>query len=280
MGIITPKFGVEIEFLSNSADMESIASQLRDRGFNAVAESYNHKVRDHWKVTTDSSCGLELVSPPMEWHQRTSLREVMLCLQEAGCTVTRDCGFHVHHEWPWRDHLARNADKDERLLLIRTTYRKCEPLLRVLLSATRWENRYCLWKVPANGGDYCSECDSTSCGWCEGCMSHTGGNCACERSEAEDLHNNRYQAVNYVCLQRQPTVEFRQFQGTLNPTKAVAWIEFTRNIVHAASRPDMDEAERMAFIFDKLSFSTRRFFVERCIEKDTDFDTVLSEVLL
>ena len=114
---ISPKFGVEIEFATPREGF-AIADHLSAAGVSTAFEDYNHQVRHYWKVTTDSSCGLEVVSPPLEWHQRLTLRKVMQVLRDLDCEITKDCGFHVHHEWPWRDALPQ-SDKDERLLRLR-----------------------------------------------------------------------------------------------------------------------------------------------------------------
>lgn len=278
---ISPRFGVEIEFLGN-VSQSSIARALNDAGIPAEAESYNHRTREWWKVTTDSSCGLEVVSPPLFWHQRIVLREVMAILRAQGAQVNETCGFHVHHEWPWWS--AGVEDRNDRLLLVRSIYEECEPLLRVLLSPSRWTNeRFCKFKsgdtYGFRPGYFCSEHDTDRCGWCAECLGH--GECRHTRRAAprDQLFSDRYVAVNMTALERQETVEFRQFQGTLHTTKALSWVELTRNILHAASRPELGSlGERTAFVFDKLSISTARHLEQRCEEKDTTLAAVIAEI--
>jgi len=94
--------------------------------------------------------------------------------------------------------------------------------------------------------------------------------------QPENLHRNRYQAVNFVSVKKYGTVEFRQHQGTLNPSKALAWIELTRNVVHAASRP-MEMADRFDFIFEKLSTSTWANLAARCAEDAKEFEELIEQ---
>lgn len=245
---VSPRMGFEVEILGTRSQQE-FADALNQAGIETQAEGYNHRTRHYWKLITDGSCGLELVSPPLEWHQRLILRDAMRILKKAGAQVNETCGFHVHHEWPWHGVLEQ-ADMVARLHRLRGLYRQCKPMLQVLLSPSRWEgNNYCKWESPPDG------------------------------MGEEDLFNERYVAVNYVSLGRQSTVEFRQHQGTLNPLKALAWAELTRNMVHAASRPDVLDEERINFVFDKLSLSTAQYFIARCKERESDFDRVIGEIL-
>src|SRR5262245_17661809 len=62
----TDTFGVELEFLSlNRMSHEQIAEEVRAAGVMCQSEHYNHTTRTHWKLTTDMSCGSEMVSPPL-----------------------------------------------------------------------------------------------------------------------------------------------------------------------------------------------------------------------
>lgn len=250
---ILPRFGVEVEF-ADGLDAEEVADALTDAGLACRSEDYNHSVRDFWKVVPDSSCGLELVSPPLFWHQRLDVRRAITVLRDLGAEVNVDCGFHVHHEWPWWDHLS-TADYSSRLLRLRHMYRANRPLLLRLLSPSRWDgNRFCRWD------------DTGREGYCPHCATHRTGSCSRHplAIETAGLLADRYVAVNMTALPRQGTVEFRQHQGTLNHTKALAWIELTRTWVHAASRPDLSPEERADYAYDKITTSTWNYLRSRC----------------
>lgn len=298
---VAPRFGVEIEFLGAPRDV--VTRALTDAGIPAAEEDYNHRTRDYWKVITDSSCGYEMVSPPLYWHQRLVIRQAMRVARQVGADVNVDCGLHVHHEWPW-DTVLTPAVRDERLTAIRRLYRATEPLLRVLLPPSRWEeNRFCRFSpIGAPARPLCPHCNLVDCGWCADCDAHSedwdndgdyccphferdsGGVSYCEQnlprrdpdSGSEDLYGDRYQAVNFQSLGKYHTVEFRQHQGTLNPTKALAWVEFTRNVTHAASRHEVAPSEAYGFVFDKLSTSTNRHFRQRCADAGFDFDDLVA----
>lgn len=332
---VSPRFGVEIEFMGPATGAE-VVNELRKIGIEAADVGYTHSVVDYWKVVPDSSCGLELVSPPLYWHQRLDVRRAMLALQRVKAEVDVNCGFHVHHEWPWKERLTQ-AEIDERLTRLRGSYRTLEPLLRALLPPSRWDdNRFCAFgpvdpnstENGAGAGPYepgpirqspiCPECGSRNCQWCADCEVHAcdrqclpdcdyeecdgddcGGMWTCDHFDRDDdgdaighanipiemiepgeqpenLHRNRYQAVNFVSVKKYGTVEFRQHQGTLNPSKALAWIELTRNVVHAASRP-MEMADRFDFIFEKLSTSTWANLAARCSEDAKEFEELIEQ---
>ena len=58
--------GIEIEFTTNgNTSQQEVARRVNQafRNVDVVMEGYNHNTRDHWKIITDSTCGLELVSP-------------------------------------------------------------------------------------------------------------------------------------------------------------------------------------------------------------------------
>lgn len=248
-----PRFGVEIEF-ADGPDSAEAADLLESVGLACSSEDYNHAVRSHWKVVPDSSCGLELVSPPLHWHQRLDVRRAITALRDGGAEVNIDCGFHVHHEWPWWGILS-TSESNDRLIRLLQLYRATEPLLRRILAPSRWEdNRFCRWDL-ANTETYCGNCGTSQMG---PCPTHQW------QVEASYLWANRYVAVNVTALERQQTVEFRQHHGTLNYTKALAWVELTRTWVHAASRPDLSPKERATYAFDKITTSTWNYLRFRC----------------
>jgi len=236
-----PRFGIEIEFIHSDAsqydaDLDEYtygdyADELSEGAdVDVVYEDYNHGVRSHWKLTTDSSCGLELVSPPLTWPMRTLIRPVVNALRHSGAVLNQDCGFHVHHEWPWYG--SESPDMEVRLQRIRGLYRMIErPILRDLFPPSRWENRFCRYTTAEEGY----------------------------------LFDDRYVDVNFCALGRQSTVEFRQHQGTMNYTKIVAWVELTRMLTHAASvSGDYTDRQRLFSVFEKLTTTTHNHLTARC----------------
>lgn len=239
--VTSPRFGVEIEIVSydDLDDLDGIAQALADAGIRAFGESYNHSTRDYWKVTTDVSCGFEVVSPPLSWGERLNIRTVMRTLRDIGCVVNIDTGFHVHHEWPWYQHAAlTETDLHVRLERVRLLYHLLQqPVLEHLLASSRWGNRYCQ--------------ATTTC------------------PSFEHMKLDRYVDVNVASLSRYSTIEFRQHQGTLNYPKALAWIELTRNIVAAASIPDaIPDRDRLAAVFEKVTTTSWRYLAANVPDLD------------
>ena len=236
--VTNPRFGIEIEIVSDD-ETDYIADSLNNAGVRAYSEEYNHSTRDYWKVTTDSSCGFEVVSPPLAWGARLEIRAVMRVLRDIGCDVNVDTGFHVHHEWPWwTDAQLGERELHVRLERVRALYHLLEqPVLRHLLSASRWGNRYCQTTEAMPS------------------LAH--------------ITSDRYVDVNFTSLPRYSTIEFRQHQGTLNYPKALAWVELTRNLVAAASIPDaIPHRERLAAVFEKVTTTSWRYLTANVPDLD------------
>lgn len=70
-------------------------------GLRATDEGYNHTNRRHWKIVPDGSLnnGFEVVSPPLEGCEGLeAVRAAITALDDAGATVDRACGLHVHFD--------------------------------------------------------------------------------------------------------------------------------------------------------------------------------------
>ena len=98
-------FGVEVEFTSCEESMSWVAGQIKrnlpeqyQEVYQVMSEGYNHDTRSYWKVTTDSSCGYELVSPILQGKAGLNeAREIINALSKVqGVNVNRKCGVHVH----------------------------------------------------------------------------------------------------------------------------------------------------------------------------------------
>lgn len=100
---VTGRFGIEIEFNSTSGytTRSDATHALTAQGVRIVEESYNHTVRDHWKMTTDATVtGGECVSPIMAGDTASldEVRDVLRAIKDAGGTTGRNVGMHVHHD--------------------------------------------------------------------------------------------------------------------------------------------------------------------------------------
>ena len=93
------KFGVEIEIVGIS--QQRAAKVLRLVGINVNRESYNHTTRNAWKIVSDASVrnGFEVVSPPLSGEAGIEeVSRVVTALDDAGASINRTCGLHVHFD--------------------------------------------------------------------------------------------------------------------------------------------------------------------------------------
>lgn len=91
-------FGVELELTGPSQSI--IVEALRNIGINVVTRGYAATNGERWELKTDCSVnghGLELVSPKLYGEDGfEQLEKVCTALRNAGATVDRSTGLHVH----------------------------------------------------------------------------------------------------------------------------------------------------------------------------------------
>lgn len=204
------KFGIEIEFVGiYPGDLHAIINNL---GIPCEVEGYNHTTRNHWKITSDSSiqispgmfngqCG-ELVSPPLSGvNGIEQVRKVITALSDAGGTVNKTCGFHVHVD-------ANDLNASQILNVVRR-YGNYENEINAFMPPSRRNGR---WAYSV-GGNYVNDIASA--------VDRNYGNL---RNVARGL--DRYRAVNLAAYARHGTVEFRQHGGTANADKVSNWVQF------------------------------------------------------
>lgn len=213
----TRKFGVEIEFRDRAARWdetmsfrETIAAALTAAGIETVVESYNHRTRRHWKLTTDSSCGLELVSPVLHGFEGlNAVRKALEVLAANGVVVDNSCGLHVHH-----DAADFSVASMKRVVKL---YSQFEGVIDQLHDESR----------RANMNSYCQSMTRI-------------GEYFYEQANVERLIssiNDRYYKVNLHAYTVHGTIEFRQHAGTLDADEAVRWIILSQAILERALRP-------------------------------------------
>lgn len=210
MTLPTRKFGIEIEFVGIfPSDLYNVINNL---GIPCEVEGYNHTTRNHWKITTDSSiqitpgmeygqCG-ELVSPPLSGTAGLEqVRKVVTALSDAGGTVNKTCGFHVHVD-------ANDLNPSQILNVVRR-YGNYENEINAFMPPSRRNGR---WAYSV-GGNYSNDIAAA--------VDRNYGNL---RSVARGL--DRYRAVNLAAYARHGTVEFRQHGGSANAEKVSNWVQF------------------------------------------------------
>jgi hypothetical protein len=105
---------------------------------NVEAKPYEHtKETNNWVVKPDSSCGLEICTPPMKgWRGIRKVCQVVNAFHyDPKIEVDRSCSVHVHVEV---------ADLTEQQVANVIAYWvKCEPIFMDLVPSIRKRNRYC-----------------------------------------------------------------------------------------------------------------------------------------
>lgn len=207
-------FGIEIEF--TTASRETVARLMNEKGVNTYVEGYNHRTSNHWKVITDSSCGFELVSPPLKGREGLDqLQKACEALKEAGAKVNRKCGLHVHHDV--------NDYNAKQIANIFAVYIKLENTMDTLLPASRRGNNNPYCKSLFRGTSQQNILDKLK---------------AVETiRDIDNIWHTRYLKVNFQSYVKYGTVEFRQHSGTIEFEKIYNWILLTQQMVDMSATP-------------------------------------------
>lgn len=195
------KFGVEIECYIPGGRSSSAASRITSQ------------LPTGWRLKGDGSLGpsgVEIVSPPIQGEAGlNTLREVLTILVEAGATVNRRCGLHVHHD---AADIGRNG-----LVLFTRSWAANQNLIDYLVAPSR-----------RNGANsYCRPLSSSE-------LTHLS-TWPTASSLREGLPAERYRAVNLHSYSKYGTVEIRQHQGTLSFRKIEGWIKLAQGLMDAVS---------------------------------------------
>jgi len=141
------KFGIEYEFTNRSRSLDRLAEVTQEatnqpcevHGYEHTNDNFNN-----WVCKTDSSCGIELVSPIL--HGPSALKKatnILPMLQSAGFTIGNSCGQHVHVEI---------ADfTPEQVGTLAAYWFKIERLVLNGVPSHRRNNRYCQLLTQFNG---------------------------------------------------------------------------------------------------------------------------------
>lgn len=209
----TKTFGIEIEFLiPHTLNFHDLARKLTENGISAQTESYNHEVRDYWKITTDGSVRshlrdyngqCEIISPILKGMDGLQqIVKVCKTLESLKIKVNKTCGLHIHHGCKLcygrinTDTIARNA------VLI---YSKYQSKFNKMMPASRRNQRYA---HPATHREV---------------LQLQQGNL--------QIMTDRYRVVNTRSYWNQGTVEFRQHSGTIEAKKIINWIKITQMVM-------------------------------------------------
>ena len=198
-------FGIEIETVAPD-------SAVRNDGLRIG--SYKHGIQvpylpAGWTAEQDGSINnsngghkCEIVSPILRGEEGINqVIEVLKTLEAKGHHVNASCGIHVHVGW------KRNQPAEALARLVTIVAYVEKGLYAITGSKSRERGMYC------------------------------GGIRKLGQAQAKPtIDRERYHALNLTNLARgtKETVEFRVFSGSLNPTKAVGWIQVCLGLVERA----------------------------------------------
>ena len=236
----TSTFGIELEFVGGDAD--SIASELYDLGITVAPYRLNYHARvsdnSKWKLERDGSVssgnqGGELVSPvlkdtPETWRQIEVICEVA---KRHGARVNQSCGGHVHIGM---NKLDTARQRWRRFFKMIENYEEC------LYRAAGGD----LGRIRRNASSYATSFSERASE--ANRMTFRMDNDEDVRVMAERVSRmNRYYGINLknIATDRAPTVEFRYFNGSLNPKQIQANIKLAAGIINASEKARWRDTE-------------------------------------
>jgi hypothetical protein len=220
------QFGVEMEFLYHKRlDRLQIVELLSEySGLDVV--TYQSANNDQWKIVSDASCGLELVSPILYGEDGLDkVKRICNAAKKVGLRVSTRCGLHVHHD-------ASFITQPQQFIDLVANYKHFEDLLDAIQPNHRQgaNNRYCLpTKKFAN-------VDAESVRYL---LAYT--------------QRNRYMKLNVMSYLRHGTVEFRHHSATFDWKRVTNWIKLTHHMMECFTMQDLtninDVAEKARILF-------------------------------
>jgi hypothetical protein len=247
-------YGIEFEVIGLNPS-ESARAVTR-AGITCNAESYGHATPRDWKALTDGSLpsgSSEIVSPILNDERLNEMKTVTRALLGAGARVTRSAGFHAH--------LGLAGIGENALPRLVLNWYTAHAVTELLVAPSR--------RAGGSSSRWCRALDLLDA----------------ERV-AESIRDNdfdpdradRYRSLNLNAISRHGTVEFRLHQGTLNGTKASAWVEYITAFANysmeghelqaGAFYRTQDERAMLNVLTDiltshGLSLSTREYLLKR-----------------
>ena len=213
-------YGVEIEFLDSSKYSKSQIAAALNRVVNCQNTGYTHEVMASWKLTTDSSCGLELVSPILKGRNGLEqIEKVCKVLNELEIKVDKTCGLHVHHGV--NDYGTEDFKK---LCIFYTRFEKGFDEV-MPLSRRANKNQYC--RGFASRSSWRTD-DETVAQIAETIERIKKANSV---EELTNMFCSRYYKVNLQSFVKYGTVEFRHHSGTTEADKIINWVKLTQLVL-------------------------------------------------
>lgn len=232
-------FTVGVELECTNVNRDRVRAICAERGIETRDDYMNYNHRDSqsaYKLMRDGSLGrsrgdcyapCEIVTPVL--NDLSSLSTVCEILNEAGASVNRSCGFHVHFG------AANFTDAQWR---------------RIILNYARIETIIDSFMAPSRRGNNSQ--------WCTSIIDYANRIEGMANPTFEDMRRafgcDRYRKVNLEAFSRHHTIEFRQHAGTINFTKIENWVNFLAGLLtYSIQNETLLEARSI----DELPFLTR-----------------------
>lgn len=237
-------FGIEMEIVG--INQNTALAAVRAINVSIQQEGYNHTTRSHWKIVSDASVhgGFEVVSPVLRGEAGIAeAQAVAEALADAGATVNRTCGLHVHFD------ASDLGVEDIRTIVKRYAAHEAEIDAFMPVSRRGDANRFCQGLARVLNRSFMA---------------------ARSIRDLATAQGSRYFKVNLQSHQRHGTIEFRQHSGTVNARKIANWIRFLAAFIDqskavAAQPTTMPVAEHPVSLSGKAGRLARRFAAERVI---------------
>jgi hypothetical protein len=170
----------------------------------------------------------ELVSPPLHSSEEglEEVKRVCKLMSQAGATVNKSCGFHVHVD------AAGLSGADIAMVISR--YAANESLINEFMAPSRQGNHFCRPVTQIYGIDVSNRLSRYIPDLWTGLRA--------PRVIAQNL--DRYCAVNLAAFVRHGTIEFRQHAGTMNWRKVTSWVRFLVSFVEQSREQVRSRVER------------------------------------
>lgn len=248
------KYGVEIEFagITREAAAGIVADFFGTDFFYEGGELKERDIADKdqriWRVVRDASIDAysdeeqcELVTPILYYEDLKMLQQLVSMIKEAGGTVNRSCGLHIHVD-------AKEFTPQAVVNLV-TLIGSRELLLYKALGIPKDRLRYCkrindelvetiLAKKPESLEELRKDWYSESP----------------YEVVAGKYHSTRYHGLNLHSMFTKGTVEFRLFNSTLEPNIVTAYIQFTLALCKKAQQNKRAVLKKTAGYNEKYLF--------------------------
>lgn len=252
-------YGVEIEFIRPLLlDYNKIRNALAANNIDAnIGDRCDYSKKNYWKLTHDGSVHVgfgevdlyagqnEIVSPVLKGKAGLEqIKRVLSVLKSLGCKVNHTCGLHVHHGF-----LEHKENDIESLGLI------SKSIKNTCLIYSHYFRK--LSKIMKK--------ERASNSFCRNFTKRELSKLKLEYTKKPELYNDdddysmrlafcrdRRKAVNPTSWFRHKTIEFRQYEGTLDETKTLNWIVLTQKLLEKGVEYTIKDINLLAHSFDNI----------------------------